>query len=913
MAKKPTVTTITTGYSSSDTLNENFEALRDGFDNTLSLDGSTPNAMEADLDLNGNNIIGADGLLINGTDYLADVTAAKTAALAAQAAAELAETNAETAETNAESSETAASSSATAAATSATAAATSATASAASAVDATNNGAAQVALAAAQVTLAETAKTAAELAETNAETAESNAATSATNAATSETNASTSASTATTKASEAATSATNAATSATESETAKTAAEAAKDAALAALDSFDDRYLGAKASDPTLDNDGNALVAGALYYNTTDDIMKVYEGSMWVAAYASLSGALLSANNLSDVTSVSSARTNLGLGTAATTASTDYATAAQGTAADAALPKAGGAMTGAITTNSTFDGRDVSVDGAKLDTLVPQTSATDNLNNRLLAISSTNGSFGLGGKAGPLLGDLDAFDTPAGLYRMTTATANYLNGPDNSFAVVLVERYSNTVSKQTFTSIAGPEKQTFIRTGNDPTWTAWYRVTSDQGVSTTDSPTFGGMNITGPQPTLLLTDNDVADEWTKIFNSNGTTYIDMRDGAQDGTLRIRGLGGGVSTDHVRVTPIGRVGIGTVNPQSPLHVIGNVEATSFEGDGSGLTNIARKVWESSQGGFPSADYWAKVATYSITGDYADGTFIYHFVPEEFGTGLPAIVAVQVRNNNASGGDSHTLNIELLAKPHAYPFSDDSFKLIDNGGTSDIELWVKKNDNYGQVVMYEMSSHVEDSGFTVAYNQNAAWQSSEPNGSGLNLKTVGVKVAGNFTANGTVTATAFAGDGSALTNLPVSVAVYVDAAGGASADSTSDTVVPVTTAEIEDTSNYSNTSGVVTVTDAGTYCVKGNVGVTCTTSNYRWTAELSIVKNGSTVVGKVRGAYLRGANGSNDSYIHIDKMLSLAASDTIQLKVKRISTASGDATFLADVSTLQLQKL
>ena len=35
--------------------------------------------------------------------------------------------------------------------------------------------------------------------------------------------------------------------------------------------------------------------------------------------------------------------------------------------ANAALPKAGGAMTGAITTNSTFDGRDVSTDGTKLD------------------------------------------------------------------------------------------------------------------------------------------------------------------------------------------------------------------------------------------------------------------------------------------------------------------------------------------------------------------------------------------------------------------------------------------------------------------------------------------------------------------------------------------------------------------
>jgi hypothetical protein len=47
--------------------------------------------------------------------------------------------------------------------------------------------------------------------------------------------------------------------------------------------------------------------------------------------------------------------------------SADYATAAQGTKADAALPKTGGAMTGAITTNSTFDGRDVATDGAKLD------------------------------------------------------------------------------------------------------------------------------------------------------------------------------------------------------------------------------------------------------------------------------------------------------------------------------------------------------------------------------------------------------------------------------------------------------------------------------------------------------------------------------------------------------------------
>ena len=60
--------------------------------------------------------------------------------------------------------------------------------------------------------------------------------------------------------------------------------------------------------------------------------------------------------------------------------STDYATAAQGTKADAALPKGGGAMTGAITTNSTFDGRDVATDGTKLDGIEASADVTDATN-----------------------------------------------------------------------------------------------------------------------------------------------------------------------------------------------------------------------------------------------------------------------------------------------------------------------------------------------------------------------------------------------------------------------------------------------------------------------------------------------------------------------------------------------------
>jgi hypothetical protein len=142
------------------------------------------------------------------------------------------------------------------------------------------------------------------------------AAASASAASTSASNASTSASNASTSASNASTSASNASTSASNASTSAAAAASALAQTLTAYDNFDDRYLGAKSSDPALDNDGNALVAGALYFDTTSAGMKVYTGSAWVLAYVSGGGFLASSNNLSELTATAStARTNIGLGT----------------------------------------------------------------------------------------------------------------------------------------------------------------------------------------------------------------------------------------------------------------------------------------------------------------------------------------------------------------------------------------------------------------------------------------------------------------------------------------------------------------------------------------------------------------------------------------------------------------------
>jgi hypothetical protein len=354
------------------------------------------------------------------TGELQTALTAANQALAAKIAAELAETNAETAETNSATSATNSANSASAASTSASTATTQASL-------ATTNGAAQVTLATTQAGLATTngqaqvtlATTQAGIATTKASEASTSAGNSATSAtassdsatasANSATGAAASSSTATTKASEASTSASTATTKASEASTSESNAAAS-------LATFTGQYV-SQSSAPSSPGTGD------LWFDTTNDIMKVYNGTNWVNAGSSVNGVQNSAQYIATANQTTFAATydvtylqvylNGGL-----LAASDY-TATNGTsvvlgvaavlndivfihsfgtflladhyskvAADARystvtyvdssvatkLPLAGGAMTGAITTNSTFDGRDVATDGTKLDGI--ETNAT---------------------------------------------------------------------------------------------------------------------------------------------------------------------------------------------------------------------------------------------------------------------------------------------------------------------------------------------------------------------------------------------------------------------------------------------------------------------------------------------------------------------------------------------------------
>lgn len=255
-------------------------------------------------------------------------TAANTSAVEAESArddAETANTNALASEVAAQTSATTATDKAAEAAISATSAGSSAGAAAISEANAytsesnaaTSAGLSGTSAAAAATSEANAAdsEAAAATSATNASNSESGAATSATNAATSAGEAATSASLAAGSAGNAATSETNAANSAAAAANSATSASTSATSAANILDEFDDIYLGTKATDPTLDNDGDALAQGSLYFNSTDSEMKVYTGSAWVTAYVSLGDALLGGNNLSDVDSAETSRDNLGLGT----------------------------------------------------------------------------------------------------------------------------------------------------------------------------------------------------------------------------------------------------------------------------------------------------------------------------------------------------------------------------------------------------------------------------------------------------------------------------------------------------------------------------------------------------------------------------------------------------------------------
>lgn len=79
------------------------------------------------------------------------------------------------------------------------------------------------------------------------------------------------------------------------------------------MQQFQNSYYGGLSSAPTTRPDGSTSQGGDLYFDTTASQLKVYTGTAWILAAPNVVSLLQSGNNLSDLTSVSAALTNLGI------------------------------------------------------------------------------------------------------------------------------------------------------------------------------------------------------------------------------------------------------------------------------------------------------------------------------------------------------------------------------------------------------------------------------------------------------------------------------------------------------------------------------------------------------------------------------------------------------------------------
>lgn len=174
--------------------------------------------------------------------------------------------------------------------------------------------------------------------------------------------------------------------------------------------------------------------------------------------------------------------------------SSDYATAAQGTTADAALPKAGGTMTGAITftAGQTFDGRDVSADGSKLDGIESGATGDQTASEILTAIKTVDGSgSGL---------DADTLDGQQGSYY-------YAASNPSGYTTFTANQSLNTTSSPTFSN---PNLTSALRMGGTQVLSSGRALTNIASIDATTATAIGNAGVGGGGTIDLTADGSIS-------------------------------------------------------------------------------------------------------------------------------------------------------------------------------------------------------------------------------------------------------------------------------------------------------------------------------------------------------------------------------------------------------------------
>ena len=184
--------------------------------------------------------------------------------------------------------------------------------------------------------------------------------------------------------------------------------------------------------------------------------------------------------------------------------------------------------------------------------------------------------------------------------------------------------------------------------------------------------------------------------------------------------------------------------GATGPQGASGVPGGV--TSIDGVTGAVTGVARLVCKTATGGSGAengANTWAKLATLAPAANGSCHLLLgistgVSFQPQS------AIISVYAYAQQPSPTNP-AVAVQIIGMPHGgYAFYADAFKLVNNGYGQPVELWIKKSDQYTSFSVTEISRSA--SAGTVTYNDGAAWQSAEPTGSAVNVRSTGVAVGG-----------------------------------------------------------------------------------------------------------------------------------------------------------------------
>ena len=396
------------------------------------------------------------------------------------------------------------------------------------------------------------------------------ATTSANAAASSATSAATEATASSTSASNSATSATASASSATASASSATAAASSATAAAASFDSFDDRYLGAKSSEPSTDNDGNALAEGAMYYDTVDDIIYVWNGSTWQTITTG-SGGLQAANNLSDVASATTSRTNLGLAIGSDVQA--FSSVLAGTTAS--YTTAEETKLAGIETAATADQT-----GAQIKTAYEaETNAfTDAQFTKLAGIETA-------ATADQTAGEIKtAYESNADTNAFTDAQVTKLSGIETAADVTDTTNVTaaGALMDSELTSIASVKAlNQGVATTNSPSFAGLTVDTNTLYVDSTNNRV--GIGITSPISNLHVQNDATNSGSIRVTNNTtGSTYSDGLlvgyDNSNDSVIvnhEATNLKFYTNTaEAMRITSAGSVGIGTTSPAATVDVSGN---------------------------------------------------------------------------------------------------------------------------------------------------------------------------------------------------------------------------------------------------------------------------------------------------------------------------------------------------